>query len=78
MEVQKATTDIRAAAAEGTLTLPSGLLFILYGSKWVRADGQQLYCFPVSCSAQGYQQLWQQEIESSTVTELVQRAITQS
>jgi len=77
VEVQEAVEGIRDEAAQGILTLPNGLLFVLYGSNRIGQDGRQLYCFPIHYSAQEHQQLWQQELESSTVEELVQRALTQ-
>ncbi len=76
-EVATAVDDIRKDGCENRLTLPQGLSFVLYGSKWVRAgDNKQLYCFPIR--AQGsHQLLWQQELNTSTVSELVRCAIAQ-
>ena len=76
VEVQAATAHLRAAAAHGTQTFPSGLLFVLYGSKWVGANSRQLYCFSIQHPAQGHQQIWHRELESSTVEELVWQALT--
>lgn len=79
LEVETAVNDIRRDAARRILTLPSGLLFVLYGSHGVRAgDNKQLYCFPLRYSEQPYQAEWQHELDTSTVGDLVQRAITQS
>lgn len=77
LEVKAATAHVRDATAQGTLNLASDLLFVLYGSKWIGGNRRQLYCFPVRCPAQGHQQIWQQELESSTVEQLVQRALAQ-
>jgi len=77
-EAEAATAYVRDATAQGTLNIPSGLLFVLYGSKWIKMKNRrQLYCFPVRCPAQGHQQTWQQELESSTVEQLVQEALAQ-
>lgn len=77
-EAEAATAYVRDATAQGTLNPPSGLLFVLYGSNWIKIKNRrQLYCFPVRCPAQGHQQTWQQELESSTVEQLVQRALAQ-
>jgi len=77
-EAEAATTYVRDATAQGTLNLPSGLLFVLYGSEWIKIKNRrQLYCFPVRCPAQEHQQTWQQELESSTVEQLVQEALAQ-
>ncbi len=76
VEVQEAVGSICDDAAQGILTLPNGLLFVLYGSNWKGKNGRQLYCFPVHNSVHEHQQLWQQELESSTVGKLVQCALT--
>ncbi len=75
-EVKGATARVRDATAQGSLNSPSGLLFILYGSNWIKTENRrQLYCFPVRCLAQGHQRTWQQELESFTVEQLVQEAL---
>ena len=76
LEVATAVNDMRRDAHRRVLSLPSGLLFVLYGSKWVRAgDHKQLYCFPLRHVEQPYQATWQQELDTSTVSELIQRAL---
>ncbi len=76
LEVKTATAYIRDAIAQGTLNLHGGLLFVLYGSNWIKIENRrQLYCFPVRCPAQGHQLIWQQELESYTVKQLVEWAL---
>ena len=78
LEVEAAVINIRRDASQGALSLPSGLLFVLYGSKWVRAGNhKQLSCFPLRYLGQPHQLAWQRELEVFTVGELVQRALTQ-
>lgn len=74
--VLMAVHDIRRDTARSLLLPPIDLLFVLYGSKWVRAgDRKQLYCFPLRDSEQPHQVTWQQELASSSVSQLIQRAL---
>lgn len=73
VEAEVAVNNICHDATRGSLSLPSGLLFILYGSKWI--GNKQLYCFPTRHLEQPYQ-TWREEIEKATVGELVQRALS--
>jgi hypothetical protein len=52
-ETETAVSNICIDAGKGILALPSGLLFILYGSKWI--GNKQLYCFPFRRLEQPYQ-----------------------
>ena len=71
IEVELAVRDILSDAQQQNLTIPHGLSFILYGSSyWGR---QQLYCFTIRDSDPVHQN-WQQELESLSVNQLVQRA----
>lgn len=74
-ETERAVSDICDDAAKGILSLPSGLLFVLYGSKWI--GNQQLYCFPFRHLDQPYE-TWKVEIEIATVSEHIRRALTPS
>jgi len=47
-EVEIAVIRLSTNATRPILGVPNGLLFVTYGSQWVRAgDHKQLYCFPV-------------------------------
>jgi hypothetical protein len=75
-EVGTAVANIRNDAIRKIISLPPGLSFVLYGSKWVRAgDDKQLYCFPVHYLIEPHQAAWQNELDTSTVIELVERAL---
>jgi hypothetical protein len=74
-EVEAAVYNLRKEAALQIRSLPPGLLFILFGSKWI--GDKQLYCFPVR-QLDPYLITWQQEFAASTVSELVHRALAQS
>jgi hypothetical protein len=77
LEVATAVNDLRRDAYRRVLSLPEGLWFVLYGSNAVRAgDHKQLYCFPLRHVEQKHQVTWQQELDISTVSELIQRALT--
>lgn len=48
LEVGAAVKSIRGDAYANRLKLPSGLSFVLYGSKWVGGvENKQLFCFPI-------------------------------
>jgi len=73
--VKTAVNILKDNAAKNAIKIPNGLLFIIYGSKWVScASKQQLYCFPVKNINQPYQK-WINEINSSVVNNLVTRAM---
>lgn len=76
LEVQEAVLSLREDASHSALVLPSGILFVLYGSPWKRMrDHKQLYCFPLHITEQSRQFGWIYELETSTVNELIQRAL---
>lgn len=76
VEVRTAVADLRDNADRKIFPLSSGLLFVLYGSKWVRTgDGKQLYCFPLRHLEQPHQINWLRELESSNVDTLIQKAL---
>lgn len=78
LEVRAAVNDLCEDADWGIRSLPPGLLFVLYGSPWVRAQNQQqLYCFPLRHPDQLDYMTWQHEFEEYTVRESVQRALAQ-
>jgi hypothetical protein len=71
LEVEAAVDDLRHETA-----LPSGLSFVIYGSKWV--GHKQFYCFPLRYPVQQHHALWQKELGDSTVNQLIQRALEQA
>lgn len=75
VETATAVSDVRSDAGKGILSLPSGLLFVLYGSKWI--GNKQLYCFPFRHLDQPYQS-WKTELEMATVSNHIQRALSPS
>lgn len=77
-EVKTAVNTLCNDAERGILSFPRRLLFVLYGSPWVRTiDHKQLYCFPLRHPDQQDQITWQREFERFTVREYIQRALTQ-
>ncbi len=62
---------------EKFILLPPALLFVLYGSTWVRiGDGKQLHCFPWQHNFPRYQYYWQAELEARPVSEHIRQAVT--
>jgi hypothetical protein len=77
LEVQAAVMSLWEDASHGLLLLPSSLLFVLYGSPWIRAgDHKQLHCFPLHLTDRSRQLTWKHELEGSNVTSLIQRALS--
>ncbi|MBK8902248.1 MAG: hypothetical protein IPM53_13765 [Anaerolineaceae bacterium] len=76
-EVSKAVQNIRLDSKNNKLAVPSNLAFVVYGSKWIGDQNQQLYCFPIHQRHSPYL-LWCQELDSSIVSDLVHKAIGQS
>lgn len=74
IETEIAVRELREVVAQRKLELPSGLLFILYGSSWQRPR-QQFYCFQLQVLEKPHIN-WIQEIESSFVDTLMRRALT--
>lgn len=74
VDVEVAVRDLLEDASHQNLTLPSRLSFVLYGSSWV--SHQQLYCFSMRNEDEPDHVTWMQELESSTVGQLVQCAIS--
>lgn len=77
LEVEAAVNDMRRDAYRNVLSLPDGLLFVLYGSNAKHEGGRkQLYCFPLRRPRQSYQVAWQEELDSSTVDVLIRQALS--
>lgn len=71
-EIEVATA---AKNLQGDDSLPEGLLFVLYSSKWIGPAGQQLYCFPVRNIVKPHYCTLVRELESHTLQSLIQRAL---
>ena len=79
VEVNTAVIDLRNDAAQERINLPIGLLFVLYGSKWVGGVGnRQLYCFPLQYLHQSHHITLQKELDTSQVGILIQQALDDS
>ena len=77
LEVQAAVMSLWEDASHSILLLPRSLLFVLYGSPWMRAgDHKQLHCFPLHPTDRSRQLAWKHELEGSNVTILIQRALS--
>ena len=75
IEVEMAVRDILADTQQNILSVPQGLLFVLYGSEWI--GHKQLYCYPLRHSNDPFQARLQEEFETSIVNDLVRRALRQ-
>lgn len=76
-EVSKAVKDVRLDSKNNQLAVPSNLAFVVYGSKWIGPQNQQLYCFPIH-QHNSHHLFWCKEIDSSIVSDLIHKAIGQS
>jgi hypothetical protein len=72
--VLTAVNMIQDDAATGLDRVPSGLVFVLYASDWMRVGGQQLYCYPPSAAHERKHVDWMQELEGTTVREALRKA----
>lgn len=75
VETRTAVSDIRTDAGKGILSLPSGFLFVVYGSKWI--GNKQLYCFPFHRLDEVHQ-AWATELEMAMVSDHIRRALSPS
>ena len=73
VETDTAVYNIRNDVKRGLLKTPDGLLFALYGSKWI--GNKQLYCFPFQDLDQPFGS-WRTELEQATVFEHIERALS--
>ena len=69
IESEAALGELRNDVDQQGLSLPTGLLFVLYGSDWQRPR-QQFHCFPLRILGTP-QSNWMQELESSFVHTLM-------
>jgi hypothetical protein len=65
---------LREDSEAAVLRVPRGLGFVLYGSKWMRATGQQLYCYPVTRRMDPLCQTWMNELHATTVRQALYQA----
>ena len=75
IETEAAVYDIRNDVKKGLLSIPNGLLFVLYGSKWI--GNQQLYCFTFQNLEQPFE-TWKTEIEQADVFSTIERALSRA
>jgi len=75
VETEAAVYDIRNDVEKGLLVIPNGLLFALYGSKWI--GNQQLYCYPFQNFEQPFE-TWKTEIEKADVFSVIERALSRA
>ena len=77
-EVATAVACLRNNENKHILSLPQGLLFIVYASQWVRLPSpiRQIYCFPIRGYSKPCYSSWQDELNASTVKPLLLSAIS--
>ncbi len=73
IETEAAVYNIYNDVKKGLLAIPSGLLFAVYGSKWI--GNQQLYCFPFQGLEQPFE-TWKIDIEKADVFSVIERALS--
>jgi hypothetical protein len=75
IECMGASRRIQRDCIMGKIPFPPNLSFILYGSYWINLrNKQQLYCFPIG-NQEPFILGWQEELEKSIVSNLLQRVI---
>jgi len=78
LEVGIAVKDLCDDADRGNLSLPQGLLFVLYASPYTSVkDQKQFYCFPLRHADRLQQINWERKFERSTVRMCIERALGQ-
>jgi hypothetical protein len=73
VEVRTAANEISNDVGNDILSIPHGLLFILYGSKWIGRN-KQLHCFPFRILEEPYCK-WKTELENQIVSSIIYNAV---
>jgi len=77
LEACQGVAEIAHDAVTGVLSVPPDVFLVIYASEWTYCrEKQQMYCFGLRAECPGYQRRWAQELESSSVQRLLQRALS--
>jgi hypothetical protein len=79
IEPDLAVQVLRREARKGTIEIPTGLAFVVYGSKWIGPGTdtleQQFYCFPLTKSLRPHHAQLIKELETSLELNLIRKVL---
>lgn len=77
LEACQGVAEIAREVATGVLSVPPDVFLVIYASELTYCrEMQQVYCFKLRAECPGYQRRWAQELEFSSVQQLLQRALS--
>jgi len=77
LEACQGVAEIAHDAVTGVLSVPPDVFLVIYASELTYCrEMQQVYCFGLRAECPGYQRRWAQELEFSSVQQLLQRALS--
>jgi len=78
LEACQGVTEIAHDAVTGVLAVPPDVFLATYASEWtnISKKQQQVYCFGLRADCPDYQRTWAKELESSSVQQLLQQALS--
>ena len=79
LEACQGVAEIAREVASGVLSAPPDVFLVMYASERTNiSENQQVYCFKLRANCPEYLQRWSKEFESSSVQQLLQRALSLS
>jgi hypothetical protein len=77
LEACQGVAGIAHDAVTGVLSVPPDVFLVTYASEWTYCrEQQQVYCFGLRTECPDYQRKWAIELESSSVQQLLQQALS--
>ena len=78
LEARQGVAEIAHDAVTGVLSVPSDVFLVTYASEWtnISQELQEVYCFELRTECLDYQRRWSKELESSSVQQLLQQALS--
>lgn len=75
LEVLEAISVLLDDVNQGTGSIPKGLSFVVYAGQCPIRNRQEFLCLPLPDNQKPHHKAWQRELISSTVRELIERAL---
>ena len=77
LEACQGVAEIAHEAVTGVLSVPPDVFLVIYASEWTNvSEKQQVYCFELRAECPDHQRRWSRELESSSVQQLLQQALS--
>jgi len=78
LEARQGVGEIAHDAVTGVLSVPPHVFLVTYASEWtnISQELQEVYCFGLRAECPDYQRRWAKELESSSVQQLLQQALS--